>query len=171
MRSQSQQIPYAAKLSRALLAVALACATGSSFAQAVYRHVDADGNRSYTDRPEAPISRRELAPLAGQTGADSEIHGRSANFTAARSLSINQREAQRRLAQARREQARGPDMQQGIPPIAELHPGDRRRERVESLQHMVEAAQARVRELDAQSSVPSASAHAEAKPAEVVAQR
>jgi hypothetical protein len=171
MRIHCQPPPNAARICSALLALALACATGSSLAQAVYRHVDADGSKTYTDRREAPISRRELAPLAGQTGADSEIHGRSANFTAARSLSINQREAQRRLAQARREQARGPDMQQGIPPIAERHPGDRRRERVESLQHMVEAAQARVRELDVQSSLAQVSTHADARPAEVVAQR
>lgn len=171
MRIHRQQQPNAARICSGLLALALACATGPSLAQAVYRHVDSGGNKSYTDRPEAPISRRELAPLAGQTGADPEIQGRSANFTTARSLSINQREAQRRLVQAMREQARGPDMQQGIPPIAERLPGDRRRARVESLQHMVEAAQARVRELEAQSSVPSVSANADAKPAEVVAQR
>lgn len=170
MRSQSQQHTCAVQLCGALLGLALASAAGSSFAQAVYRHVDLEGNKTYTDRREAPISRRELAPLAGQTGADSGTPVYGTKLTAARSLSINQREAQRRLMQARREQARGPDMQQGIPPVAERLPGDRRRVRVEELQHRVEAAQARVRELDAQSSVPQASARADAKPAEVVAQ-
>lgn len=62
---------------------------------------------------------------------------------------VDRREAARRLAQAQRELARGPDMQHGIPPAAERNPGDRRRARVVFLQRNVEAARARTRELSA----------------------
>jgi hypothetical protein len=68
---------------------------------------------------------------------------------AARAGATDRREAARRLAQAQRELARGPDMQQGIPPSAEKAPGDRRRARVMFLQRNVEAARARAHEVDA----------------------
>lgn len=171
MRIQSLKHPCRAPFHRGLLCLTLVLATGSTFAQPVYLHVDSEGRKSYTDRREAPISRRELAPLPGQTGMDSGTHGVGPNGSAARSLSINQREAARRLTQARREQARGPDLQQGIPPVAERHSGDRRRERVESLQQMVDAAQARVRELEVQAGIGPADAGAVVTQAREVAQR
>lgn len=140
-------------------------------AQTVHRHVAVDGHKTFSDRSEAPIARRALAPLPGQTGWASEMDGRTPGISPALSQSVNRREASRRLVQAQRERARGPDMQQGIPPVAERHPGDRRRERVAALQEMVEAAQARVRELDAHVAVSQATPLIVAGGAGAMAQR
>lgn len=139
--------PRTAHISAGLLL--FTCLIAPVSAQTMHRHVAVDGHKTYSDRSEAPIARRALAPLPGQTGWASEMDGRTPGISPALSQSVNRREAGRRLVQAQHERARGPDMQQGIPPIAERHPGDRRRERVAALQEMVEAAQARVRELDA----------------------
>lgn len=138
------------RLAQGLLAVVLALSAATAGAQAISTRVDDLGHRIFSDRRDAPITHHALPPLPGQTGADEPIRARTANFSAARSRAVDRSEAQRRLRQAEHERARGPDLQQGIPPVAERSPGERRRERVLALQHGVEAAQARVRELDAQ---------------------
>lgn len=149
MRSPRLNRSYAVSGSKILLAAALLLSAAGVSAQKIYRQVDSEGHTSFSDRREAPITHRELAPLPDQTGPVSEIHGRGPNGFGARARIIDQNEANRRLQQAERERARGPDMQQGIPPIAEREHGDRRRQRVNALQQMVESAQARVRELSA----------------------
>ncbi len=147
MRPCRSEQPIALRLARGVLAVALALGAAAASAQGVYRQVDTVGRVNFTDRPEAPIVQRELEPLPGQAASASGIRGRSPKLTA-RANSIDRSEANRRLLQAQREQARGPDMQHGIPPTAEKVPGDRRRARVITLQRNVDAARARVAEVN-----------------------
>lgn len=129
MHPRTLQQPTTPRFARLLLTVALICTSAAAAAQTIHRQLDTEGRVNFSDRPDTPITRRELAPLAGQTGPDSEIRGRGRNSSVAHSRSIDKREADRRLSQAMRERARGPDMQQGFPPVAELRPGDRRRAR------------------------------------------
>ena len=136
------------RMARCAVAVALAFGAMAAQAQSVYRHVDGSGHVSYTDRPEAPITSRELEPLPVVAAPPaSGIRGRS-SASSMRSSEVNRKEAQRRLVQAKRALARGPDMQQGIPPGGELVPGDRRRARLVALHRGVEAAEARCREVN-----------------------
>jgi hypothetical protein len=145
MQMRTKDQPIAARIARGVLAVALAFGAAAASAEGVYKHVDNAGQVSFTDRPEAPVSARELeAPPAK---ADS-IRGRSPALLS-RAKATDRKEAERRLAQAQRELRRGPDMQQGIPPSTERTPGDRRRARVATLQRTVDAAQARAREVNA----------------------
>lgn len=138
--------PIGVRVAQCALAVALAFGTAATFAQGVYKHVDDGGHVSYTDSRDAPIVARELEPLpvAAQPSA---IRGRS-RAASMQSSVVNRKEAQRRLLQAQRALARGPDMQQGIPPGVELVPGDRRRARLIALHRGVEAAEARNREVN-----------------------
>lgn len=139
--------PIGVRVAQCALAVALAFGTATTFAQSVYKHVDAGGHVSYTDSRDAPIIARELEPLPVVAQPPvSEIRGRSRAASTQSSL-VNRKEAQRRLLQAQRALARGPDMQQGIPPGVELVPGDRRRARLVALHRGVEAAEARYREV------------------------
>jgi len=147
MRLSRFEQPTSVRLARGVLAVALAFGAAAASAQGLYRHVDNVGRVSFSDRAEAPIVQRELEPLPGQAEPASAIRGRSAKLTA-RAKATERSEAHRRLLQARRELARGPDMQQGIPPLAEKVPGDRRRARVITLQRNVEAARLRVTQVD-----------------------
>ena len=146
MRRQDQSIN--ARFARIALAVALAFGCTALAAEGIYRHSDAAGHVSYTDRPEAPITARELEPLPAQAEPGNSIRGRSPT-TRVRANAVDRKEAARRLKQARKELARGPDMQQGIPPGVEREPGDRRRARLVALHRGVEAAEARVREVNA----------------------
>ena len=134
-----------ARFARRAFAVALVLAPCAAAAQDVYRHVDTAGRVSFSDRPDAPIVARELdtLPVAPAAAVREGVPARTA-----RGGAIDRREANRRLLQAQRELARGPDMQQGIPPSAEARPGDRRRARVKALERSVEAARIRAREVN-----------------------
>lgn len=143
-----QGLSIGVRMAQCALAVTLAFSAAASSAQSVYKHVDDGGHVSYTDRPDAPIISHELEPLPKQAPVVSTISGRSRNSSMQSSV-VNRKEAYRRLQQAKRALARGPDMQQGIPPGAELVPGDRRRARLVALHRGVEAAEARAREVDA----------------------
>lgn len=147
MRLCRLEQPISLRLARGVLAVALALGAAAAAAQGVYRHVDTVGHVSFTDRPEMPITQRELEPLPAKVDSAQGIRGRSLHLASHSGL-VDRNEANRRLLQAQREFARGPDMQQGIPPTAEKNPGDRRRARVIALQRGVDAAQARAREVN-----------------------
>ena len=144
-----QARPIGVRVAQCALAVALAFGAAAAFAQGVYKHVDEAGRISYTDSREAPITSHELEPLPVVAPPPvSGIRGRSRASSMQSSL-VNRKEAQRRLLQAQRALARGPDMQQGIPPGVELVPGDRRRARLVALHRGVQAAEARCREVNA----------------------
>jgi hypothetical protein len=127
------------------LAVALVLAPCAAAAQDVYRHVDTAGRVSFTDHPDLPIVARELEPLPVAPASAVREAGPKPSV---RGGAIDRREANRRLLQAERELARGPDMQQGIPPSTEARPGDRRKARVKALERSVEAARLRAREVN-----------------------
>jgi len=146
LRTQDQSIT--SRLARGAFAVALAFGATAVPAQGIFRHVDAGGHVSYTDRAEAPITSRELESPAVKAEPVSSIRGRSPT-TRSRAKDIDRKEAARRLAQAQRALARGPDMLHGIPPAVEKEPGDRRRARLVALHRGVEAAEARAREVNA----------------------
>ncbi len=146
MRRQDQSIT--ARLAVGALAVALAFGVTAVQAQSVFKHVDGAGHVSYTDRADAPIVARELEPAPVKAEPASAIRGRS-TATRFRASEVDRKEAVRRLKQAQRALARGPDMQQGIPPAVERELGDRRRARLVALHRGVEAAEARAREVNA----------------------
>lgn len=131
MQTRNLESAMAQHLARGVIAVALAFAAAGAMAQG----------------RDSPIIARELEPLPTVTVPANGISGRTPGHSA-RSSAIDRNEANRRLLQAQREFARGPDMQQGIPPSAEKVRGDRRRARVISLQRSVDAAQARAREVN-----------------------
>ncbi len=148
------------RIAESVLAVVLLCASAAAPAQSIYKHVDALGHARYTDRPEA-VDTSTAAPAvasAARTGQEdpatrtesaSAISGRGPH-SLSRSRKIDQNEASRRLLQAQRALARGPDIQHGEPPQAEKIPGARRTARLLKLGRNVQAAEARTREVYAQ---------------------
>ena len=137
------------------IAAAFVLASGMVSAQTILTSTNSQGSASFSNRAEtadAEIKRDAADAMLREQRTNAMARG-DGQISVARSQAIDRHEAGRRLRLAEREFARGPDMQQGIPPIAERASGERRRERVESLARRVAEAQARIRELEGSGAV------------------
>lgn len=144
-------------------------ASATAAAQAIYTSTDSRGHMSFSDRADAAQAnfKQDAADALSREQSATAVTREHSRISTARARAIDRKEAERRLRVAQRDLARGPDMQQGIPPVAENIAGQRRRERAQSLQNSVTDAQARVRELEE----PGTTAPKETNPNPIVAQR